>query len=179
MSFRDPARQPPLPQFHPLPFAGGDVERFLPKPPMKDFVSQFEHPPPFKRPMNFEHNPTNSAPFAPMKFQDEFNKSSETKGTSHIFYKTRICAKFTEGNCKNGEHCTFAHGVEDLRKPPPNWQELVRGKKRGSGDFSDYQRMIHRVKICKLFYNGDECRYGDKCNFLHERPMKFMTDMSR
>ncbi|CAA2982953.1 zinc finger CCCH domain-containing 39-like [Olea europaea subsp. europaea] len=98
---------------------------FWPTPPMNGAVSQFEHPPPFKRPMNLENNPSNFAPFAQMKSHDDITKSSETKGTGHIFYKTRICAKFSEGTCKNGEHCTYAHGVEDLRNPPPNWQELV------------------------------------------------------
>ncbi|XP_022883196.1 zinc finger CCCH domain-containing protein 39-like [Olea europaea var. sylvestris] len=179
MSFPDPAQQPPLPPFLPLPFAGGDVDRFWPTPPMNGAVSQFEHPPPFKRPMSLENNPSSFAPFAQMKSHDDISKSSETKGTGHIFYKTRICAKFSEGTCKNGEHCTYAHGVEDLRNPPPNWQELVRGKKRGTENFSDDQRMTHRTKICYLFYNGLECRYGKKCKFLHERPMKFLTDISK
>ncbi|CAA3023996.1 zinc finger CCCH domain-containing 39-like [Olea europaea subsp. europaea] len=180
MSFPDPAQQPPLPPYPPH-FAGGDVDGFWPQPSMSnehDANFQFEHPP-FMRPRNFESNPPDSATFAPMKSRDEFAKSSGAKGTSHIFYKTRICVKFMEGTCRNGEHCTFAHGIEDLREPPPNWQELVREKERGVGNFNDDQRMIHRMKICKKFYNGEECPYGEKCNFLHEQPMKFQTDMSR
>ncbi|KAI8023984.1 putative cyclic nucleotide-gated ion channel 5 [Camellia lanceoleosa] len=82
-----------------------------------------------------------------------------------------------EGNCRNGEHCTFAHGPEDLREPPPNWQEIVgaREKDKGLGNWNDDQRTVHKMKICKRFYNGEECPYGDKCNFLHEQ--KFKTEM--
>ncbi|XP_021895156.1 zinc finger CCCH domain-containing protein 39, partial [Carica papaya] len=101
------------------------------------------------------------------------------KGTSNIFFKTRVCAKFRAGNCRNGENCNFAHGVEDLRQPPPNWQELVgaRGdEERSSGNWEDDQRIIHRMKLCKKFYNGEECPYGERCNFLHEDPAKFRDD---
>lgn len=77
-----------------------------------------------------------------------------------------MCLKFLDGNCRNGESCTFAHGAEDLREPPPNWQEMV-AKDRGLGNWNDDQRLIHRMKICKKFYNGEECPYGEKCNFLH------------
>ncbi|KAL2480698.1 Zinc finger CCCH domain-containing protein 39 [Abeliophyllum distichum] len=183
MSFPNPAQQhPPLPPFLPPPFTGGDFDGFWPPPPINiehDVIFQFERPPPFMRPMNSDNIPPNSAPFAPMRSRDEFTKSSGTKGTSHIFYKTRICAKFMEGTCRNGEHCTFAHGPKDLREPPPNWQELVREKERAVGNLIDDQRVIHRMKICKKFYNGEECPYGEKCNFLHERPMKIQTDISR
>lgn len=76
-----------------------------------------------------------------------------------------MCLKFLDGNCRNGESCTFAHGAEDLRDPPPNWQEIV-AKDRGLGNWNDDQR-VHKMKICKKFYNGEECPYGEKCNFLH------------
>ncbi|GMQ06919.1 hypothetical protein CsSME_00051332 [Camellia sinensis var. sinensis] len=47
------------------------------------------------------------------------------RGIGHIFYKTRVCLKFLEGSCWNGEHCSFAHGTENLREPPLNWKEIV------------------------------------------------------
>uniref|UniRef100_A0A5B7BY56 Putative zinc finger CCCH domain-containing protein 39 n=1 Tax=Davidia involucrata TaxID=16924 RepID=A0A5B7BY56_DAVIN len=180
MSFPDP---PPPPSYMPPPFAGGggDVGTFWPQIPMNnehpDLHSQFEHAPPFKRPRNFESNPPNSAPFPPMNPRMNPPNPPVNKGTTHIFFKTRVCMKFMEGNCRNGENCTFAHGAEDLRQPPPNWQELV--KDRGTGNWNDDQRIIHRMKICKKFYNGEECPYGDKCNFLHEDPSKFKTDPGR
>lgn len=75
-----------------------------------------------------------------------------------------MCLKFLEGNCRNGDACTFAHGAEDLREPPPNWQQIT--KDRGWNN-NDERGLVHRMKICKKFYNGEECPYGDKCNFLH------------
>ncbi|VVA93794.1 unnamed protein product [Arabis nemorensis] len=47
------------------------------------------------------------------------------KGTANIFYKTRICKRFWAGFCRKGEQCKFAHGIEELRQPPSNWQDLV------------------------------------------------------
>ncbi|KAE8668528.1 putative mutt/nudix hydrolase [Hibiscus syriacus] len=35
------------------------------------------------------------------------------------------------------------------------------------------------MKLCKKFYNGEECPYGDRCNFLHEDLLKFSDDMGR
>ncbi|XP_057770395.1 zinc finger CCCH domain-containing protein 39 [Salvia miltiorrhiza] len=182
MSFPDPT-QPPNPFISP-PYSGGDAAAAY-WPPFwagseqqqqqhPDLMQQFHQS---KKPRISEKAP-NFAPFQPMNPRinqtnvPNPNPNPINKGTSHIFYKTRICAKFMEGSCRNGEQCTFAHGVEDLREPPPNWQELIREKERGNGGggWGDDQRMIHRMKICKKYYNGEECPYGDKCNFLHERP---------
>ncbi|KAL8208736.1 hypothetical protein R6Q57_008148 [Mikania cordata] len=100
------------------------------------------------------------------------------RGTTHIFYKTRMCQKFLDGNCRNGDSCTFAHGPNDLREPPPNWQELVKDNRgvNGGGNWNDDQKIIHRMRICRKFYNGDECPYGENCNFLHESPAKFKAE---
>ncbi|WCJ29684.1 Zinc finger CCCH domain-containing protein 39 [Euphorbia peplus] len=147
-----------------------------------DPISQFEHhqQPPFKRPRNSDDtnlsiNSRMPLPSLPIN-----------KGTTNIFFKTRMCAKFRTGNCRNGENCNFAHGMEDLRQPPPNWQELVGvGGVRGeedrppSGNWDDDQRIIHKMKLCKKFYNGEECPYGDRCNFLHEDPSKFRDDVGK
>lgn len=35
------------------------------------------------------------------------------------------------------------------------------------------------MKLCKKFYNGEECPYGDRCNFLHGGPSKFRDDSGR
>ncbi|XP_049353753.1 zinc finger CCCH domain-containing protein 39-like [Solanum verrucosum] len=183
MTFSDQP-QPPVPShFMQMPFVGGDAGDVWPHSSMNhelfESYSQFEHAPPFKRMREFDSNSPNAAAFSAMNSRVNPPNLPGSKGTSHIFYKTRMCAKFLEGTCRNGEHCTFAHGVEDLREPPPNWQDLVREKDRGAENWNDDQKIIHRMKICKKFYNGEECPYGDKCNFLHERPPKFKTDMPR
>lgn len=56
-----------------------------------------------------------SAAFIPMNRRtSQFQQNPLlNKGTSNIFYKTRLCTKFVFGNCSNGEKCTYAHGVED------------------------------------------------------------------
>lgn len=161
------------------PYTGGDAGAYWPafwvgSDQQPDLMSQFHQS---KKPRTPENAP-NFVPFQQMNPRtNQTNAPPSNKGTSHIFYKTRICTKFTEGTCRNGDSCTFAHGTEDLREPPPNWQELIREKERGigGGGWGDDPGMIHRMKICKKYYNGEECPYGDKCNFLHERsspPMK-------
>ncbi|KAM3302797.1 zinc finger CCCH domain-containing protein 39 [Capsicum chacoense] len=180
MSFSD---QPHAPSnFMPMPLSGGDGGDVWPHSPMNhelyESYSQFEHVP-FKRMRDSDNNLPNSSTYPAMNSRVNLPNLPGGKGTSHIFYKTRMCAKFLEGTCRNGEHCTFAHGVEDLREPPPNWQDLVREKDRGAENWNDDQKIIHRMKICKKFYNGEECPYGEKCNFLHERPPKFKNDMLR
>ncbi|KAE9462735.1 hypothetical protein C3L33_05353, partial [Rhododendron williamsianum] len=173
MSFSDP--QPP-PSFLPPPPFSGDGGCFWPQTHLSDDY-QDSNPqqdfslPPFKRPRNLEPNqPNNFTPFQPPMNNPRVMSNPvpppSNKGTGHIFFKTRMCLKFLDGNCRNGESCTFAHGAEDLREPPPNWQEMV-AKDRGLGNWNDDQRLIHRMKICKKFYNGEECPYGEKCNFLH------------
>ncbi|XP_057743109.1 zinc finger CCCH domain-containing protein 39 [Arachis stenosperma] len=145
-------------------------------------------------PMNNEsldlHSHLDQTPLAkrPRTSMENLNDSPRTmntanpagnKGTSHIFYKTRICAKFRLGTCRNGENCNFAHGADDVRQPPPNWQEIVglRGNdERSSGNWDDDHKIIHKMKLCKKFYNGEECPYGERCSFLHEDPGKFRED---
>ncbi|KAH8510580.1 hypothetical protein H0E87_008217 [Populus deltoides] len=147
----------------------------------EQFEQQQQHQPPYKRPRNSEDNsnqsmssrvpPTNSLPVH--------------KGTTNIFFKTRVCAKFKTGTCRNGENCNFAHGMQDLRQPPPNWKELVSVGVSSEEDRStamnreDDLRIIHKMKLCKKFYNGEECPYGDRCNFLHEDPANFREDTGR
>lgn len=99
MSYPD---HPPPPQhsFMPPPFPGGNVGGFWPQMPMNndfpDSRSQFEDAPPFKRPRNFENNQPNFAPFPTTNPRMNQPNPPVNKGTTHIFYKTRMC---TEENC--------------------------------------------------------------------------------
>lgn len=150
----------------------------------EDQHSQFEQQgPPFKRPRNSEEPQSNPMPYPPMNnARLPPSNAPVNRGANNIFYKTRLCANFKNGSCRNGENCNYAHGIDDIRQPPPNWQELVtvRDEDRPlTGNWEDDQKIIHRMKLCKKFNNGEECPYGDRCNFRHEEPAKFREDSSR
>eukprot|EP00252_Welwitschia_mirabilis_P005582 TRINITY_DN16048_c0_g1_i1.p1 TRINITY_DN16048_c0_g1~~TRINITY_DN16048_c0_g1_i1.p1 ORF type:complete len:463 (+),score=116.18 TRINITY_DN16048_c0_g1_i1:646-2034(+) len=106
------------------------------------------------------------------------------KGTGRMFFKTKLCCKFKQGTCPYSSNCNFAHGMEELRKPPPNWQEIVAQQEEdraererraenqipcvsssnGGGDMQRY----HKTRLCKKFYTDEGCPYGDRCNFVHD-----------
>ncbi|CAA6672678.1 unnamed protein product [Spirodela intermedia] len=70
-----------------------------------------------------------------------------------------------------GQNCSFAHGPEELRRPPPNWPSLAAGHDddRMSGNVTDRQR-LNKLKICRKYYNGEDCPYGERCTFAHVEP---------
>ncbi|KAL2338344.1 hypothetical protein Fmac_012790 [Flemingia macrophylla] len=144
-----------------------------------ELYSPEDQPPSFKRARTCDNSHSNAMPYPPRMVQ----QPTVNKGTSHIFFKTRICAKFRIGACRNGENCNFAHGIEDMRQPPPNWQDLVglhnEERQLPPSNWDDDEKIIHKMKLCKKYYNGEECSYGDKCSFLHEGPSKFRDDSGR
>lgn len=137
---------------------------------------QFDYAPPFKRPKSCDDDLQTSGAYPAMNHPRMPRANPPINPPGKIFFKTRLCAKFRMGQCRNGENCNFAHGEEDMRQPPPNWQELVSGRtddRGGSGgNWEDDDKIIHRMKLCKKFYNGEECPYGERCNFLHKEPPK-------
>ncbi|GMH18950.1 hypothetical protein Nepgr_020791 [Nepenthes gracilis] len=143
------------------------------------FHPQFDNGPPSKRPKSSDDDSHLSVN---RRMMPQSNPPIN-KQIGKIFFKTRLCTNFRLGQCTNGENCNFAHGEEDLRKPPPNWQELVgsgRQDDRGNGNWDDDDRINHKMKICKKFYNGEDCPYGERCNFLHrDPPVKFRDAAGR
>uniref|UniRef100_A0A1D1Y4G2 Zinc finger CCCH domain-containing protein 39 n=1 Tax=Anthurium amnicola TaxID=1678845 RepID=A0A1D1Y4G2_9ARAE len=109
-------------------------------------------------------------PPAPLPTIPPQNPSQNNK-VSRLFFKTRLCLKFKTGSCPYGQNCSFAHGPEELRRAPPNWPSLVAGydDDRLNGALSDRQRM-NKLKICRKYYNGEVCPYGDRCTFMHVEP---------
>ncbi|KAL5709739.1 hypothetical protein ACHQM5_020393 [Ranunculus cassubicifolius] len=99
-----------------------------------------------------------------------------TKG-NHIFFKTRPCPRFREGTCPYGSNCNFAHGIEDIRKPPSNWQEIagLHGDSRVV-KWEDDLEIINRHRLCRNYVNGRVCNYGERCNYRHEDPAKFREE---
>jgi hypothetical protein len=109
-----------------------------------------------------------------------------------MFFKTKLCCKFRAGTCPYVTNCNFAHGMEELRKPPPNWQEIVSaheeatekreehqipimtsaGDVAGDGGGSAQGGRAYKGRHCKKFYTEEGCPYGDACTFLHDEQSK-------
>lgn len=71
------------------------------------------------------------------------------KQTSYSRYKTELCRQFSEnGQCKYGDKCQFAHGVEELK-------DVKRHPK-------------YKTDFCKTFHSKGFCPYGPRCHFIHE-----------
>ncbi|OVA00473.1 zinc finger protein [Macleaya cordata] len=174
----------PPPQFF-APFtAVNDASMFWPQVPIENEQSKqsnYTEFPPFKKPRNFEDSLSNSFQNQAMNPRMPPQNPPINRGIGRIFFKTRLCAKFKAGICPYGDNCNFAHGVEDIRKPPPNWQEIVASHEedRTTGNWDEDQKIINRLKLCKKFCNGEECPYGDRCNFLHKDIGKCREDSTR
>jgi len=63
---------------------------------------------------------------------------------SGMFFKTKICPHFIEGNCRRGDACNYAHSHTEL-KGVPN---------------------LKKTRICQLFQIG-KCNMGNSCSFAH------------
>ncbi|KAJ6792100.1 zinc finger CCCH domain-containing protein 56-like [Iris pallida] len=114
--------------------------------------------------------------------------NSKSKVIGKMFFKTKLCCKFRAGTCPYITNCNFAHGMEELRPPPPNWQEIVAAHDEASEHREP--REEHQIPIltsnnlvgegqrsyksrhCKKFYTEEGCPYGDMCTFLHDEQSK-------
>ncbi|KAJ0524317.1 putative transcription factor C3H family [Helianthus annuus] len=105
-------------------------------------------------------NPTKSTSLRPAGQKYTFSNIPVNRGTTHIFYKTRMCQKFLDGTCRNGNGCTFAHGPNDLCEPPPNWQELVKdnrgGNAGGNWNWNDDQMPFMQTKLFTEYLHKDD-----------------------
>lgn len=54
----------------------------------------------------------------------DVTSSNRSKAIGKMFFKTKLCCKFRAGTCPYITNCNFAHSIEELRRPPPNWQVL-------------------------------------------------------
>ncbi|KAE8712769.1 ATPase family associated with various cellular activities (AAA) [Hibiscus syriacus] len=93
------------------------------------------------------------------------------------------------GTCPYVTNCNFAHSIEELRRPPPNWQEIVAAHEEekgissepseefqipslGSNSFSWETQRSYKGRHCKKFYTEEGCPYGDSCTFFHDEQSK-------
>ncbi|OAY70630.1 Zinc finger CCCH domain-containing protein 56 [Ananas comosus] len=113
------------------------------------------------------------------------NSTSKSRAIGKMFFKTKLCCKFRAGTCPYVTNCNFAHGMEELRKPPPNWQEIVAAQEEGAEVREENQIPIitsanvggdgqrsYKGRHCKKFYTEEGCPYGDMCTFLHDEQSK-------
>lgn len=56
-----------------------------------------------------------------------------------------------KGYCPYENRCRFAHGIEELRAKD-TW---------GNSE-------LYRTRKCKVFYEKHECKFGERCNFMHD-----------
>lgn len=112
--------------------------------------------------------------------------SNRSRAIGKMFYKTKLCCKFRAGTCPYITNCNFAHSVEELRKPPDNWQDIVAAheEERGSSSepreefqipivgVSDETQRSYKGRHCKKFYTEEGCPYGESCTFLHDEHSK-------
>ncbi|KAK8505682.1 hypothetical protein V6N12_038416 [Hibiscus sabdariffa] len=117
------------------------------------------------------------------------DSNSRSKAIGKMFFKTKLCCKFRAGTCPYITNCNFAHSIEELRRPPPNWQEIVAAHEEekgvlpepreefqipslGSNNFSGETQRSYKGRHCKKFYTEEGCPYGDNCTFLHDEQSK-------
>ncbi|KAF5202362.1 Zinc finger ccch domain-containing protein [Thalictrum thalictroides] len=122
-------------------------------------------------------------------FGRDMASGNRSRAIGKMFFKTKLCCKFRNGTCPYISNCNFAHGIEELRKPPPNWQEIVAAQDDDRGVSSE-PREEHQIpclistglgtesqrsykgRHCKKFYTEEGCPYGDNCTFLHDEQSK-------
>ncbi|KAK5833471.1 hypothetical protein PVK06_017307 [Gossypium arboreum] len=80
-------------------------------------------------------------------------------------FKTELCNKWQEtAACPYGDHCQFAHGIEELRP-------VIRHPR-------------YKTEVCRVILAGDVCPYGHRCHFRHalteqEKFMGFLKPSTR
>lgn len=98
---------------------------------------------------------------------------------SNQFYKTKLCTYWQRRKCMRGASCRFAHGVEELNRPPDlNRTALCRRKlKSGACDDPNCQYahdasslratdMFYKTTMC-YFHQYGVCRFGQSCRHAH------------
>ncbi|XP_061338230.1 zinc finger CCCH domain-containing protein 12-like [Gastrolobium bilobum] len=111
------------------------------------------------------------------------SSNNKSKTIGKMFFKTKLCCKFRAGTCPYVTNCNFAHSIDELRRPPPNWQEIVAANEEEqpppmeefqipSVGFSAETQRSYKGRHCKKFYTEEGCPYGDSCTFLHDEQSK-------
>lgn len=94
-------------------------------------------------------------------------ENSQTRRTA-LIKKPPPCLRFIRGGYRNfGANCHFAHAQESGAKHyGESSNHIIIGTARAG------------MRLCRRFYGGEGCLYGDRCRFLHEIPDKFKEDLN-
>ncbi|XVF20713.1 hypothetical protein REPUB_Repub12eG0026800 [Reevesia pubescens] len=75
-------------------------------------------------------------------------KAIELDAYNQGVVKTELCNKWQEtGTCPYGDHCQFAHGINELRP-------VIRHPR-------------YKTQVCRMVLAGETCPYGHRCHFRH------------
>ncbi|CAN0871453.1 Zinc finger CCCH domain-containing protein 15 [Linum grandiflorum] len=96
--------------------------------------------------------PRNTKPLAKVYIRGNGAKKEEEALELEVYsqgvLKTELCNKWqATGACPYGNHCQFAHGVEELRP-------VIRHPR-------------YKTEVCRMVLAGDVCPYGHRCHFRH------------
>ncbi|KAF3783791.1 Zinc finger CCCH domain-containing protein 9 [Nymphaea thermarum] len=103
-------------------------------------------------------------------------------------FKTQLCGQWKRSRkCRRGDHCPFAHGIEELRpiichhhyKTEPCWA-VVAGDSYPYGDGCHFRHDLteekkqsvirhrrYKSKPCLTMVAGRPCQFGHRCRFCH------------
>lgn len=132
----------------------------------------------------------------PVQFQQQM-MGGGGRGSTNVFYKTRMCNKWRGGSCPFGDRCTYAHGQHELRRVPPEVlaqfeREQARqqqqnamsaaavhehgeqedGKVQQDGPDDEAQekpksQLYYKTRLCIRFMQSGYCARGSACTFAH------------
>ena len=81
--------------------------------------------------------------------QESLSPENIPKNQFQTKEKSELCRKFMEfGYCPYQRNCKFAHGSHELKK-------------------NNNLNSKYKTKECGAFIHDCQCRFGDRCNFIH------------
>lgn len=108
---------------------------------------------------------------------DQMSALDNSDEKRSVYWKTRICAKWRDGNCQFGDKCRYAHGEQELRVLPHELVEQLELEKQwkdGLGDnllpeeqYRHLRELLRKTRLCDKYMDGGSCPYGPNCNFAH------------
>lgn len=90
-------------------------------------------------------------------------------------FRTKVCTFFSKGTCSKGDNCEWIH--ENVSSAPQT-QAVSKGSSSFPSSALSASTAVSSEKktesslpknktVCKFFAQGQGCRYGNKCQFLH------------